>query len=235
MTPDQRRRYSRNVMLPGIGAEGQKRLLDARVLIVGCGALGSIVAMYLAGSGVGHITIADFDTIDISNLQRQLSFSSSQFGEKKVLATAKRLREINPEVEVEAIDAFLTAATARTIINNQDLIVEGSDNSATKHFIASLCREMGKPCVIGGVREWEGQVSTLLPGERGYLDLFPEPEEDAMSPCALGGVLGPLPGVIGSLQSCEAIKILTGAGTPLASRMIIFDALRAEFREISLG
>ncbi len=235
LTAEQRRRYSRNIMLEGIGKEGQQRLLRARVLVVGCGALGSIAAMYLAGSGIGHLTIADFDTIDISNLQRQLSFSTSSLGEKKVEATGRRLREINPEIEITELDLLLTRRNAAPIIEKQDLILEGSDNPATKHLIATLCRELGKPCIIGGVNGWEGQVITGMPGGTDYLDIFPEPADaEGFTPCSLGGVLGPLPGIVASVQAAEAIKVLTGAGTPLASRMLLIDALNCEMRTLAI-
>lgn len=231
LSAEQRKRYSRNIMLEEIGKEGQNRLLESHVLIVGCGALGSISSMYLAGSGVGHLTIVDFDTIDISNLQRQLSFTTAQLGEKKVTATALRLKEINPEISVTPLDLLITRKNIKEIISRVDVVVEGSDNPATKHLIAETCRETGIPCVMGGVAGWTGQVITSLPDSSGYLDLFPEPaEEGGFTPCSLGGLLGPLPGIIASIQASEVIKILTGAGECLAGRILIYNALTAEFR-----
>lgn len=235
LTAEQRRRYSRNILLDEIGKEGQQKLLDSRVLIVGCGALGSIASMYLAGSGVGHLTIVDYDTIDISNLQRQLSFTTDKLGEKKVKATAQRLREINPEIEITPLDLTLTRSCVKEILRGHDVVVEGSDNPYTKHMIALACRELQIPCVTGGVQGWNGQVTTSLPGKPGYLELFPEPAaDDAFTPCSLGGLLGPLPGVIASMQAAEVIKLITGAGEPLSSRLLMYNGLTAETQIIRI-
>lgn len=235
LTAEQRRRYSRNILLPEIGKEGQEKLLAADVVVIGCGALGSIVAMYLAGSGVGHITICDFDTIDVSNLQRQLSFTTASLGKKKVEETADRLRAINPEIEITTFDRLVTTKNAPELFAGKQLIIEGSDNPATKHLVATTCRSLGLPYIIGGVREWEGQIITSLPGQPDYLDIFPEPAEaGGFTPCSIGGVAGPLPGVIGSMQAIEAIKYLTGAGSLLASRMLIYDALTATVKTFTL-
>ena len=224
MTPDQRRRYSRNVMLDGMGKEGQERLLRSRALVVGCGALGSICAMYLAGSGVGELTLVDFDTIDISNLQRQLSFTTAQCGQKKAEALAERIAAINPEVKLSVHTGMLTRKNAAELFEGKDVVIEGSDNPATKYLVTDLCAELGIPCVLGGVSQWQGQVMSWAPGGPWptYRDIFPEAaEEGGFTPCSLGGVLGPLPGIIGSYQASEAIKILTGAGTPLYGQMLL--------------
>lgn len=234
-TQEQRRRYSRNIMLEGIGVSGQEKLLASRVLVVGCGALGSIASMYLAGSGVGHLTIVDFDTIDISNLQRQLSFSTSCLGEKKVEATAKRLHEINPEIEITALDLLVKKDNVDELILSHDMIIEGSDNPATKHLLATRCQALAKPLVLGGIAGWQGQVITSMPGSAGYLDIFPEPADaQGFTPCSLGGILGPLPGVVASIQAAEAIKIITGAGEPLVSRMLLIDAFSFNIRTIEI-
>lgn len=227
LTPEQQERYSRNLLLKEVGEQGQLKLLNSKVLVLGCGALGSIAAMYLAGSGTGSITLVDFDTVSLSNLQRQLSFSSSQIGQSKAEALRKRLLEINPEISVTAVNQRLTPDHARTLFSGQDLVLEGSDSPEAKHFTALICKELAKPYIIGGVYDWSGQVLTCLPESAGYLDLFPEPNAEEGAPGSRVGVLGPLPGVIGSLQAAEAIKLITGAGRPLTSRMLLIDLLSA--------
>lgn len=223
---EQRLRYSRNIMLPEIGKKGQARLLESRVLIVGTGALGSIVAMYLAASGVGHLTLADYDTIDISNLQRQLSFSTQDCGCKKVDAAARRIREINPEIEVMTFDKMLTSKNSEGLFTSHDLVIEGSDNPATKYLVSDLCARLDIPYVLGGVSQYKGQVTSWKKGYPTYRELFPESaEEGGYTPCSLGGILGPLPGIIASWQACEAIKILTDTGTPLYSKLLLIDLL----------
>lgn len=232
---EQRLRYSRNLMLPEIGRPGQRKLLDAKVLIVGVGALGSITAMYLAASGVGHLTLADYDTIDISNLQRQLSFSTDDCGKFKVDAARDRLLSINPEISVTTINGMLTRQNAGEIIAQHDLVIEGSDNPATKYLISDECRAVGVPCVLGGVTQFSGQVMSWQEGYPTYRDIFPDQAaEGGYTPCSIGGVLGPLPGIVASWQAAEAVKILTGAGTPLYGRMLLIDALTANTTVITL-
>lgn len=235
LSKEQRLRYSRNIMLDGVGSAGQQRLLHSRVAIIGSGALGSIVAMYLAGSGVGHITIVDYDTIDISNLQRQLSFSTHSCGEKKVHALHRRLTEINPDIEVTAIDYMLTTKNIAEALSGQDLVIEGTDNPATKYLVTDTCLTLGIPYILGGVSQYTGQVMSWRPGYPTYRDTFPEAAIDgSYTPCALGGILGPLPGIIASTQAAEAIKILTGVGTPLYGRLYLYDALTATATTLSL-
>lgn len=222
----QRVRYSRSLMLPEFSDEHQLALIGSKVLIVGAGALGSVCSMYLAASGVGHITIVDFDTVDLSNLQRQLSFVSSDVGKKKVTATAERLLSINSDVEVTAIDRLLRKSDAETLIPEFDLVIEGSDNPTTKYMISDLCRESGITCVIGGISETRGQVMSYTKGNACYRDWFPEPGcGEGFTPCSVGGILGPVPGIIGSIMSAEALKLLTGIGKPLVNRLLSFDAL----------
>ncbi|MFG6392142.1 MAG: HesA/MoeB/ThiF family protein [Candidatus Amulumruptor sp.] len=224
LTEEQKRRYSRNTMLDGIGMDGQQKLLASHVAVVGCGALGSIVSMYLAGAGVGSLTVIDFDTVDISNLQRQLSFATSQCGLKKSAATADRLREINPDITVRSVDRLLTPGNISEIIGTADLIVEGSDNPATKYMVTDYAVATGIPYVMGGVEQWRGQVMSWSQGHRSYRDFFPESaEEGGFTPCALGGVHGPLPGIIGSIMASEAIKIICGCGRPLYDRLFMID------------
>ena len=235
MTPEQKCRYSRNTLMPEIGAEGQLRLLNSHVLVVGAGALGSIASMYMAASGTGHITILDFDTIDVSNLQRQLSFTTGQCGMKKVEALAMRLAEINPDISITPVETLLTTDNAASLIEGQDLVIEGSDNPATKYIVSDTCRQLGIPCVLGGVAQWQGQVMSWAPGYPCYRDIFPEAAgAGGFTPCSIGGVLGPLPGITGSAQAAEAIKILTGAGHPLYGRMLLFDTLDAYSRILDL-
>jgi adenylyltransferase/sulfurtransferase len=230
-----KRRYSRNIMLDGIGVEGQQKLLDARVLVVGAGALGSVASLYLAASGVGHIAVADFDTVDISNLQRQLTFTEADLGRPKAQVTAEKLRALNSEVEVEAVNELLRPEAMRRLAPRFDLVIEGSDNPETKYMVTDLCAEIGKPCVLGGVAQYAGQVVSCMPGAATYRDFFAEPAAaGGFTPCAMGGVLGPLPGIIGSVMAAEAVKIITGAGRPLASRLLLVDALTMQFTELRI-
>lgn len=225
LTDEQKRRYSRNTMLDGIGEDGQQRLLSSHVAVAGCGALGSIVSMYLAGSGVGKLTIIDFDTIDISNLQRQLSFTTSQCGHSKADATAGRLKEINPDIAINSIDSLLTKNNIGELVGKADIIVEGSDNPATKYLVTDYAVSAEIPYVIGGVEQWRGQVMSWSKGYKSYRDIFPESAgEGGYTPCALGGVHGPLPGIIGSLMASEVIKMICGCGEPLYDRLLLFDA-----------
>ncbi len=222
----QRLRYSRSLMLPYFDEDKQTRLLNSRVLIIGAGALGSIVSMYLAASGVGKLTIVDFDKVDLSNLQRQLSFSMQDIGQLKTEATARRISDINPEIEVTTLTHLLTANDASKQIPAHDLVIEGSDNPATKYMISNACVHASTPYVLGGISASSGQVMSFAPGHASYSDWFPEQGcGNGFAPCAAGGILGPVPGVIGSLMATEAVKILTGVGSPLFDRMLNIDTL----------
>jgi adenylyltransferase/sulfurtransferase len=230
-----KRRYSRNTMLEGIGREGQQKLSQASVLVIGAGALGSIVSMYLAGSGVGTIGIADFDTIDISNLQRQLSFTEADLGKRKSEVTADKLMAINSNIKVNCIDKFITPSVIKSIAADYDIIVDGSDNPDTKYMITDTCVELDKICVFGGISQYAGQVLCYKPGAVSYRDIFPEAAPaGGFTPCAIGGVLGPLPGIVGSVMAAEVIKLITGVGKPLINRMLLIDALTMSFRTIEL-
>lgn len=235
LTPDQRRRYSRTIMLEGMGREAQQRLLDASVFIVGAGALGSVVAMYLASSGVGHITVADFDTIDISNLQRQLSYVTTDIGKPKVRVLAERIAAINPDVSVNIHEGMLTRKLINDALTGHDFVIEGSDNPATKYMVAEACENLGLPYCLGGVSQYLGQVMTHVPGTASYADIFPEAaDEGGYTPCSIGGVLGPLPGVIGSIQACEAVKYIAGTGQLLTDALLTVDALTMRFSRYDL-
>lgn len=218
-------RYSRNILLDGIGADGQMRLLGASVLIVGSGALGSVVAMYLAGSGIGRIGVADFDTVDISNLQRQLSFTMSDVGHPKAGALAGRIRMMNPDIEVVPHNGFIDRDNVAGLISGYDYIVEGSDNPDTKYMVTDICGSHRKPYVLGGVAQMRGQVMSCTPGSTTYREIFPEgAAPGGYMPCSIGGVLGPLPGIIGSVMAAEIIKMVVGTGQPLYDRLFTIDA-----------
>lgn len=219
-------RYSRLTSLPEIGPEGMALLRASRVMVVGCGALGSVCAMYLAASGVGHITIADFDTIDISNLQRQLFFSENGLGESKALTLAGRMRALNSEIEVTVMESLIRRDAALSVFADHDVIIDGSDNSATKLMTDAVCNELGRPCVIAGVRGFECQVMTCMPGSVRYGDVFGVSAGcSGVTPCSTGGVLGPVAGVAASIQASEAIKVLTGTGKPLVNRLFTLSLL----------
>lgn len=235
LSKEQRLRYSRNLMLSEIGRPGQTKLLNAKVAIVGVGALGSITAMYLAASGVGEITLIDYDTIDVSNLQRQLSFSTADCGRFKAEAAEDRLAAINPEVHVTTIIKMITRTNGAEILMGHDIVIEGSDNPSTKYLISDLCAELSIPYVLGGVAQFKGQVMSWRPGYPTYRDIFPEQAaEGGYTPCSIGGVLGPLPGIVASWQAAEVVKIITGIGKPLYSRLLLIDALTATSTTINL-
>lgn len=217
-------RYARLEALDGIGEKGIRLLRNGKVLVIGCGALGSMCAMYLAASGVGTIGIADFDTIDLSNLQRQLFFDENSLGQSKCAVLANRIKAINSEIKVRAYNELINKKSAKVIFPEYDFIIDGSDNPSTKHMTASVCAALEKSCCIGGVREFAGQVMSWAPGHTGYAELFGEtPECQGLLPCSVDGVLGPAAGVTASVQASEAIKHLTGTGKMLYDRLFTFD------------
>ncbi len=236
LSSDELIRYSRHLILPGIGPEGQRRLKAARVLVVGAGGLGSPSAMYLAAAGVGTLGLVDFDKVDLSNLQRQIIHSTSAVGRPKLESAAARIREINPHVAVRPFAARLTSENALEILDEFDIILDGTDNFPTRYLINDACVLLGKPYVYGSVFQFDGQVS-LFSAREGpcYRCLFAEPPPPGLVPgCAEGGVMGVLPGIIGSMQALEAIKWITGAGETLLGRLLVFDALAMRTREIRL-
>jgi sulfur-carrier protein adenylyltransferase/sulfurtransferase len=230
------RRYSRHLILPEVGLEGQRRLKAARVLLVGTGGLGSPLGLYLAAAGVGTLGLVDFDRVDESNLQRQVLFGQSDVGRPKVAAAAERLAGINPHIRIVPHDAKIDSANALDLIAGYDLVVDGSDNFPTRYLVNDACVLAGKPNVYGSIFRFEGQVSVFW-GERGpcYRCLFPEPPPPGLVPsCAEGGVFGVLPGIIGALQANEAIKLILEIGDSLIGRLVLFDALKLDFRELKL-
>ncbi len=229
-------RYARHFVLPQVGPEGQRALADARVLLVGAGGLGSPVAMYMAAAGVGKLGVVDADLVELSNLQRQILHGISFLGQYKVDSAHARLWELNPNVEVVPHRARLTSLNALEILGSYDLVVDGSDNFPTRYLVNDACVRLGIPFVYGAVDRWEGQVSVFgAAGGPCYRCLFREPPPPGLIPtCAEAGVLGVLPGIMGSIQATEAIKLILGVGTSLAGRLLIFDALELSFREVRL-
>jgi sulfur-carrier protein adenylyltransferase/sulfurtransferase len=242
LDPDTLRRYSRHLVLPEVGLEGQRRLAAARVLVVGAGGLGSPVALYLAAAGVGTLGLVDFDVVDESNLQRQVLYGVSDVGRPKIEAAVERLADLNPHIRLVPHPVRLTSENALDVVGGYDVVVDGSDNFPTRYLVNDACVLLGKPYVYGSIFRFEGQVSVFW-GAHGpcYRCLFAEPPPPGLVPsCAEGGVLGVLPGVIGSLQANEAIKLLLPPGSgaePFGAqlgRLITFDALRLRFRELRL-
>ncbi|MET0072367.1 MAG: molybdopterin-synthase adenylyltransferase MoeB [Candidatus Thiodiazotropha sp.] len=236
MNDDQLLRYSRQIMLPSIGIEGQERLLESRVVIVGLGGLGSPAAMYLAAAGVGTLVLVDFDQVDLTNLQRQIVHTTARIGELKVESARETLLALNPECRVETIPRQLDEDALLEQIEQADLVLDGTDNFATRFAINKACHQTGTPLVSGAAIRMEGQI-TVFTGEPGgpcYHCLYPD-EGEMDETCSANGVLAPLVGVIGSLQAIEAIKQLTGAGKTLQSRLLLLDALEMEWRSLRLA
>jgi adenylyltransferase/sulfurtransferase len=229
-------RYARHIALPEVGFEGQKRLKAARVLCVGAGGLGSPLSLYLAAAGVGTIGLVDFDTVDESNLQRQLLHGTRDVGRSKLDSARDRLADVNPHVQVVLHDVRLSSENALGILDAYDVVVDGTDNFPTRYLVNDACVLLGRPNVYGSVFRWEGQLSVFsTPGGPCYRCLFREPPPPGLVPnCAGGGVLGVLPGIIGSAQAMETIKLILGVGTTLAGRLLLFDALDMTWREVAL-
>jgi len=236
LTHSEFQRYSRQLLLPEIGLQGQEKLKASSILIIGAGGLGSPVSIYLAAAGVGRIGLADHDVVELNNLPRQIIHSTSRLGDRKVLSARDRLLDINPEVEVVVYDEPFTSENAEHISRPFDLLIDASDNFPTRYLINDLCVLAGKPDISGSVLRFDGQVSVFW-GEKGpcYRCLFPNPPPAGLIPsCAEGGVLGMLPGTIGTLQATEAIKLLLGIGTPLIGTLLIYDALDMHFELVKL-
>ena len=236
-TEEQVQRYARHIILPYIGGAGQRKLLDASVLCIGAGGLGSPVAMYLAAAGVGRLGILDFDRVDLTNLQRQIIHGTKDVGRSKVESAVDRLRDINPTIEIVPYDTLLTSENAFEILEPWDVIVDGTDNFPVRYLVNDATQMLGKPLVYGSIYQFEGQATVCMPGPETpcYRCLFPQPPPPGTVPsCAEGGVFGVLPGIIGSIQATEAIKLITGVGEPLVGRLLLFDALSMEFTTVKL-
>ncbi len=216
--------------------EGQKRLKAARVLLIGAGGLGSPLGLYLAAAGVGHLGIVDFDVVELSNLQRQVLHGTRDLGRKKTASASDRLRDMNPEIEITTYEAQVTSANALDLIRPYDIVIDGTDNFPTRYLVNDACVLLGKPNVYGSIFRFHGQVSVFSPPAGPcYRCLYPEPPPPESVPsCAEAGVLGVLPGVIGSLQATEAIKLILGKGDPLIGRLLLYDALEMQFREVKI-
>ncbi len=238
MTHEQRERYGRHIVMPGVGEDGQRRLLDSTVLVVGAGGLGSPAAFYLAAAGIGTLRIVDDDVVDRSNLQRQILHTDARVGTRKVESARATLSALNPSITIETQPTRLTSANVEELLAGCDVVLDGTDNFATRYLVNDACVKLGIPNVHGSVFRFEGQISTFWPRyelRRGpcYRCLFPEPPPKELAPnCAEAGVLGVLPGVVGTLQAVETLKILLGLGDPLVGRLLVYDALDARFLEL---
>lgn len=237
LTPDQRRRYSRHLLIPEVGEVGQQKLLDAKVLLVGAGGLGSPAGLYLAAAGVGTIGIIDGDVVDDSNLQRQVLHTTDRVGMPKVESARIAIQSLNPDVTVIGHETRIDKDNVLEIFAQYDIIVDGTDNFATRYLINDACVLLGKPNIHGSIFRFEGQATTFIAGEGPcYRCLFPSPPPPELAPsCAEAGVLGLLPGTIGIIQATEAAKLILGIGVPLVGRLLTYDAMEMEFRELRLS
>lgn len=236
LSKEEIRRYSRHLIMPEVGMDGQRKLKSASVVLIGAGGLGSPLAMYLAAAGVGRIGIVDFDVVDSSNLQRQVAYSTADIGKPKLEAAKERILGINPNVHVDTYGTPLTSENALGILKDYDVIIDGTDNFPTRYLVNDASVLLGKPNVYGSIFRFEGQASVFYAKEGPcYRCLYPEPPPPGLVPsCAEGGVLGVLPGIVGTIQATEAIKLIVGQGDPLIGRLLLFDALTMKFRELKL-
>jgi len=229
-------RYSRHLIMPEVGMEGQLKLKSARVLLIGTGGLGAPLGLYLAAAGVGHLGLLDFDVVDFTNLQRQVTFGSSDVGKPKTEAARTRLSNLNPDIQIQTFATKLTSENALEIFKDFDVVVDGTDNFPTRYLVNDACVLLGKPNVYGSIFRFEGQATIFgMPDGPCYRCLYPEPPPPGLVPsCAEGGVLGVLPGIVGSIQAMETIKLIIGRGRNLTGRLLLFDALEMNFREFKL-
>ena len=236
LTHEEIKRYSRHLIMPEVGIQGQMRIKQASVLCVGTGGLGSPLALYLAAAGVGRIGLVDFDVVDFTNLQRQVLYTTDDVGKPKLQQAKARLQAINPHIAIETHDARLSSENAMAILKDYDVVADGTDNFPTRYLVNDACVLLGKPNVYGSIFRFEGQAS-VFDATRGpcYRCLYPEPPPPGLVPsCAEGGVLGILPGIIGVIQATETVKLILGAGEPLIGRLLLFNALTMKFRELKL-
>ncbi len=236
LSPDEILRYSRHLIIPDVALGGQRRLKGSRVLLVGAGGLGSPLALYLAAAGVGTLGLVDFDVVDLTNLQRQILHGTKDVGRSKISSAEERIADVNPHVHVEPYETQLTSQNAMEILRDYDVVVDGTDNFPTRYLTNDACVLLGKPNVYGSIFRFEGQASVFATADGPcYRCLFREPPPPGLVPsCAEGGVLGVLPGIIGTIQATETIKLLLGIGEPLIGRLLLFDALRMQVRTMQL-
>ena len=236
LTKQEIQRYSRHLIMPEVGMDGQLKLKQARVLCIGTGGLGAPLGLYLTAAGVGRIGLVDFDVVDSTNLQRQVLFGTSDVGRPKITAEADRLRNLNPDIQIDAIEVKLTSENALELFRDYDIIVDGTDNFPTRYLVNDACVLLGKPNVYGSIFRFEGQITVFgYPDGPCYRCLYPEPPPPGLVPsCAEGGVLGVLPGIVGTIQAAETLKLIIGKGQPLVGRLLLFDALAMKFRELKL-
>jgi molybdopterin/thiamine biosynthesis adenylyltransferase len=235
LTPSQVQRYSRHIIMPQVGSVGQRKLINASVLLVGAGGLGSPLAMYLAAAGVGKIGIVDFDTVDITNLHRQILHGNEDVGRPKVDSAEDRIKSINPDIDVIKIPKHMNSENAMDIAKDFDILVDGTDNFPTRYLINDVGVLANKPIVHGSIFLFDGQITTFMPNQGCYRCLYPAPPPPGMVPsCSEAGVLGVLPGIVGSVMAAEAIKIILGLGNTLVNRLLMFDALEMEFRKVKI-
>jgi molybdopterin/thiamine biosynthesis adenylyltransferase/rhodanese-related sulfurtransferase len=229
-------RYSRHLIMPEVGMDGQLKLKQAKVLCIGTGGLGAPLGLYLAAAGVGRIGLVDFDAVDLTNLQRQILFGTNDIGRPKIEAATDRLRNLNPDIQIDRFETRLTSENALEILQNYDLVVDGTDNFPTRYLVNDACVILAKPNVYGSIFRFEGQITIFgAPGGPCYRCLYPEPPPPGLVPsCAEGGVLGVLPGIVGAIQAAETLKLIIGKGEPLIGRLLLFDALAMRFRELKL-
>ena len=229
-------RYSRHLIMPEVGMDGQLKLKQAKVLCIGTGGLGAPLGLYLAAAGVGRIGLVDFDKVDLSNLQRQILFDTNDIGRPKIEAATNRLRNLNPDIQIDNFETRLTSENALDILKDYDIVVDGTDNFPTRYLVNDACVILGKPNVYGSIFRFEGQITIFgYPGGPCYRCLYPEPPPPGLVPsCAEGGVLGVLPGIVGAIQAAETLKLIIGKGEPLVGRLLLFDALAMRFRELKL-
>jgi sulfur-carrier protein adenylyltransferase/sulfurtransferase len=229
-------RYSRHLIMPEVGMDGQLKLKQAKVLCIGTGGLGAPLGLYLAAAGVGRIGLVDFDVVDSTNLQRQVLFGTSDVGRPKITAAADRLRNLNPDIQIDTFETHLSSENALDILKDYDIIVDGTDNFPTRYLVNDACVILSKPNVYGSIFRFEGQITIFgYPDGPCYRCLYPEPPPPGLVPsCAEGGVLGVLPGIVGTIQAAETLKLIIGKGEPLVGRLLLFDALAMKFRELKL-
>ena len=236
-TEDQVQRYSRHIILPNVGGAGQRKLLDSKVLVIGAGGLGSPILLYLAAAGIGTIGIVDFDKVDTSNLQRQILHTDADVDRPKVESALEHLQALNPTIEIIGHDTLLNAENVMEIMEPYDVVIDGTDNFPVRYLVNDATQFLGKPLVYGSIYQWDGQATVFMPGQEApcYRCLFPQPPPPGTVPsCAEGGVFGVLPGIVGSIQATEAVKLITGKGDPLVGRLLIFDALEMDFQTVKV-